>query len=111
MERSGVWQGIGVALNAHNQPVCYGASMEEAIPYAVMKAKSTTGEVRDSLLQWIKTAMEQIKKDRLEARVDKEYKERYEALEGKHFAKYSTLVRELHSEALRNEIRKNLRPE
>jgi hypothetical protein len=106
---TGVGPGTRVALNADNEPSCRGASIEKALLYAEVKVHQTTGETKDFLGRWIKTARKQIQNDQLEARVDKQYKREYEPHE-KHGAKLHAPIREGFKEHLRDEIRNKLKP-
>jgi urocanate hydratase len=97
-------------MNADNQAVCRGATIEEALPHAQTKVVLTTGEQQEFLRQWIKAARKQIENDQLEARVDKQYKKEYEPRE-KYGAKLPPIVREGWKEHIRAEIRTKLKPD
>jgi hypothetical protein len=105
----GVAPGIRVAMSADNAPVCRGASIEAALPYAQAKVIVTTGEQQDFLRQWVKAAEKQIENDQLEARVDTQYKREYEPRE-RYGAKLPVVMREGWKQHIRDEIRNNLKP-
>ena len=106
----GVAPGIRVGLTAGNDPFSRGATIEEALPHAQIKAASETGERRDFLLRWVQAATRQIKNDQLEARIDKQYKKLYEPGE-KYIAKLSLPIRDGCKEHIRDQIRQKLKPD
>ena len=105
----GVTRGVRVALTADSEPLCRGASVEVALPYAMLRVESETGERQEFLRRWVKAAIAQIKNDELEARVDRVFKEEYGPRE-KYAAKVPPVLAESWRENGRNEIRERLKP-
>ena len=105
----GVTRGVRVALTADNEPLCRGGSVEEALPFAMLRVESETGERQEFLRRWVKAANARIKGDELEARVEKAFKREYGPRE-KYAAKVPPALAESWREKGRNEIRERLKP-
>jgi hypothetical protein len=105
----GVAPGIRITLNADNEPLCRGASLEEALPHAEEKATSVNAMQRDFILRWIEAAKRKLEIDDLDARVDTAYKKEFAAGE-KHAKKLPDFLRKTAEDFMRERIRNRLKP-
>jgi hypothetical protein len=104
----GVAPGVRITFNADHEPLCRGATIEEALAFAEEKAQSATGERQLFLLKWIEAAKKRIEVDDLDALVDRKYKKEYASVE-KHAKTLPAFARKPVEDFMRERIRKELK--